>query len=103
MVANSTDDAVGQTSECRSSFFAALSATSEAILRTATAEELFQKVCDALISTGDVLGAAILCPVDASGRLEVVAGAGRGIDALRSAEVSASEHSPYGNGLMGSA
>src|SRR5215813_13405554 len=101
MVANSTDDAVGQTSECRSSFFAALSATSEAILRTATAEELFQKVCDALISTGDVLGAAILCPVDASGRLEVVAGAGGGIEALRRAEVWGSEGAGDGDGVVG--
>ena len=40
--------------------FAALSATNEAILRTKSADELYQQVCKAALSGGNLLGAAIL-------------------------------------------
>ena len=56
--------------------FAALSATNEAILRTTAADELYQQVCDAALSGGNLIGAAILLHESGTNQLKFVAGRG---------------------------
>jgi hypothetical protein len=56
----------------RGLMFAALSATNEAILRSKTNSELYQKVCDAAVQGGHIRITAVLIP-NASKSLEVVA------------------------------
>ena len=61
---------------------AALTSANEAILRALSEEQLFQRVCDAIVSDGCVIGAiAFLAETD--NRLRPVAGAGDKIDATR--------------------
>ena len=62
---------------------AALSATNEAILRTTAADELYQQVCDAALSGGNSIGAAILLHESGTDQLKFVAGAGSNIELLR--------------------
>jgi diguanylate cyclase (GGDEF)-like protein len=81
--------------------FAALSATNEAILRATSEDELFQRVCDAAVFGGKLLGACMLRAED--NRLKFVAGAGAGIDTLRGNSSSIDEHSDEGQGLAASA
>jgi len=85
--------------------FAALSATNEAILRTKSADELYQQACEAALSGGSLLGAAILLHEPGTDRLKFVAGAGAGddIERLRNVEITVSEASPTGRGLAGEA
>ena len=83
--------------------FAALSATNEAILRTKTAEELYQQVCDAALSGGNLIGAAILLHESGTNLLKFVAGAGNNIEGLRTVQFSAAEALPTGRGIIGRA
>jgi diguanylate cyclase (GGDEF)-like protein len=59
--------------------FAALSATNEAILRTRSREELFQRVCDAAVHGGKFVTARVLM-IGADGRLHATAGSAVGVD-----------------------
>ncbi len=59
--------------------FAALSATNEAILRTRSREELFQRVCDAAVHGGKFVTARVLL-IGADGRLHPTAGSAVGAD-----------------------
>jgi diguanylate cyclase (GGDEF)-like protein len=59
--------------------FAALSATNEAILRTRSREELFQRVCDAAVHGGKFVTARVLL-IGADGRLRATAGSAVGTD-----------------------
>ncbi len=59
--------------------FAALSATNEAILRTRSREELFQRVCDAAVHGGKFVTARVLL-IGADGRLHATTGATIGAD-----------------------
>ena len=83
--------------------FAALSATNEAILRTKSAGELYQQVCDAALSGGNLMGAAILLHELGTDQLTYVAGAGDGIERLRTVQFSAAEDLPTGQGIVGRA
>jgi hypothetical protein len=56
----------------RGLMFAALNATNEAILRSKSSSELYQKVCDAAVQGGHIRITAALLP-NASKSLEVVA------------------------------
>jgi len=97
-----TQTAVDATSLQRlARMFAALSATNEAILRTKSADELYQQVCDAALSGGSLLGAAILLREPGTDQLKFVAGAGGGIKRLRAIDISVAEDSPMGNGISG--
>ena len=78
--------------------FAALSATNEAILRATSEDELFQRVCDAAVFGGELLGTGVLL-TDHEHRLRFVAGAGAGLDTLREMTSSTDEHSADGQGL----
>jgi GAF domain-containing protein len=82
--------------------FAALSATNEAILRATSEDELFQRVCDAAVFGGELLGTGVLL-VGPDHRLRFVAGAGAGLDTLRETTSSTDEHSAEGQGLAASA
>ena len=84
--------------------FAALSATNEAILRTKSAGELYQQVCDAALSGGNLIGrrdpAARTSGTD---QLKYVAGAGNEIERLRTVQFPAAEALPAGQGIVGRA
>ena len=84
-----------------SKMFAALSATNEASLRTKSADELYQQVCDAALSDGNLMGAAILLHELGTDQLTYVAGAGDGIERLRTVQFSAAEALPTGQGIVG--
>ena len=83
--------------------FAALSATNEAILRTTAADELYQQVCDAALSGGNLIGAAILLHESGTNQLKFVAGAGNNIERLRTVQFPAAEASLAGQGIVGRA
>ena len=84
--------------------FAALSATNEAILRAGSEDELFQRVCDAAVFGGKLLGTGVLL-AGPDRRLRAVAGAGGGLDTLLSNNDTSSvdEASDDGKGLAPSA
>src|SRR5438445_397196 len=82
--------------------FAALSATNEAILRATSEDELFQRVCDAAVFGGELLGTGVLL-TEQDRRLRFVAGAGVGLDTLREFTSSIDEHSDEGQGLAATA
>jgi len=82
--------------------FAALSATNEAILRATSEDELFQRVCDAAVFGGKLLGTGAYL-TGPEHRLRFVAGAGAGIDTLRGLTSSTDEDSDDGQGLASSA
>jgi diguanylate cyclase (GGDEF)-like protein len=81
--------------------FAALSASNEAILRTKSADELYQQVCGAALSGGSLLGAAILLREPGTEQLRFVGGAGNGIERLRNVDISVAENEPTGQGITG--
>jgi signal transduction protein with GAF and PtsI domain len=83
--------------------FAALSATNEAILRTTATDELYQQVCDAALSGGNLIGAAILLHESGTNQLKFVAGAGNNIEQLRTVQFPAAEALPAGQGIVGRA
>jgi diguanylate cyclase (GGDEF)-like protein len=80
--------------------FAALSATNEAILRINSKQELFQRVCDAALQSGDFLTAAIVTAEEGSDILKVTAAAGNDSE-IRARTYSSLATSPFGNGLVG--
>jgi len=82
--------------------FAALSATNEAVLRATSEDELFQRVCDAAVFGGELLGTGVLL-AEKEHRLRCVAGAGAGLDMLRTTISSTDEPSDEGQGLAASA
>ncbi|HWW31342.1 MAG TPA: PAS domain S-box protein, partial [Steroidobacteraceae bacterium] len=82
--------------------FAALSDTNEAIMRAATPEELYQRVCDAAVSGGKLLSASVCIP-DQPGVARIVAAAGVGAHEMQDARLSIEDSTPEGRGLLGSA
>jgi diguanylate cyclase (GGDEF)-like protein len=82
--------------------FAALSATNAAILRATSEDELFQRVCDAAVFGGKLLGTCVLLATPEN-KLKFAAGAGAGADTLRATTSSTDEHSDDGQGLVASA
>jgi PAS domain S-box-containing protein len=82
--------------------FAALSDTNEAIMRAATPEELYQRVCDAAVSGGKLLSASVCIP-DQPGVARIVAAAGVGAHEMQDARLSIEGSTPEGRGLLGSA
>ena len=82
--------------------FAALNATNEAILRTTSQDDLYQRVCDAAVHEGRfVLAGALLARGET---LELVAGTGGDeLNALRDCVISTREDTIEGRGLAGTA
>jgi two-component system, sensor histidine kinase and response regulator len=83
--------------------FAALSDTNEAIMRVSSAEDLYQRVCEAAVHGGRLKAASICVPHEASGDAKVVAAAGEGADTLRDAQISIDGSTAVGRGLVGTA
>ena len=83
--------------------FAALSATNEAILRTSSREELFEKVCEAALHSGNFNGTVVLLPEPGTGILKAVAGAGENIALLKQVPFSIDPAVIYGKGICGRA
>jgi two-component system, sensor histidine kinase and response regulator len=83
--------------------FAALSDTNEAIMRVSSAEDLYQRVCEAAVHGGRLTAASICVPNETSGDAKVVAAAGEGADALRDARISIDSSTAVGRGLVGTA
>lgn len=82
--------------------FAALNATNEAILRTTSQDDLYQRVCDAAVHEGRfVLAGALLANGE---RLELIAGTGGDeLIALRDCVISTRDDAVEGRGLAGTA
>lgn len=93
----------GRSIERLAGMFAALSATNEAILRAKSQEELYQQVCDAALRGGNFVATAILLLEPGTDHLNLVAGAGQGIERLRTVHISIAEASAQGQGLAGTA
>jgi len=83
--------------------FAALSDTNESIMRVFSADDLFQRVCEAAVHGGRLKAASICVPHETSGDAKVVAAAGEGADALRDAQISIDSSTAVGRGLVGTA
>src|SRR5437868_7365652 len=80
--------------------FAALSATNEAILRTRSREELFQRVCDAAVHGGKFVTARVLL-IGADGRLYASAGSTVGHDPAANLSLPVNETKGAAGGLAG--
>lgn len=83
--------------------FAALSDTNEAIMRVSSAQDLYQRVCEAAVHGGRLLAAAVWIPAPNSTDAQIVAIAGVGADALRNVRLSIDGSTPAGRGLVGAA
>jgi diguanylate cyclase (GGDEF)-like protein/PAS domain S-box-containing protein len=85
-----------------SRMFAALSATNEAIMRSRSPEELYQRVCEAAVHGGKFISTSMLLPEE-DGTAKLVAVAGAAEKELRGARISVAEATPEGRGLVGTA
>ena len=80
--------------------FAALSATNEAILRTTATDELYQQVCDAALSGGNLIGAAILLHESGTNQLKFTQDAIAAILGKRRATISVAAAALQSQGLI---
>jgi diguanylate cyclase (GGDEF)-like protein/PAS domain S-box-containing protein len=85
-----------------SRMYAALSATNEAIMRSKSPEELYQRVCDAAMQGNEFVGASVLLPSE-GGYMRIAAATGAASEQLRGALISIDEGTPEGQGLVGNA
>jgi diguanylate cyclase (GGDEF)-like protein len=83
--------------------FGAISSTNEAILRAKTEQELYQRVCDASVRGGKLLGAVVLLAEPDSSWLKPVAGAGENIALITGVRFSIDPDNVYGQGVCGKA
>jgi len=83
--------------------FAALSATNEAILYAKSQQELFDRVCEAAFSSGELIAAAILLLDPETNTLKFVAGVGSNVERLRETVISVAATTPHGLGVSGQA
>jgi diguanylate cyclase (GGDEF)-like protein len=80
---------------------AALGATNEAILRTTSQEDLFQRICNVAVDHGKLRATCVLI-AQPDGWLKYVAGAGGELlNILRDVKISVNADSAYGQGLAG--
>ena len=87
----------------RARLYAALSATGHAITRSASEDELFERVCEAAVRAGAVTMAWIGLTDSDSGLVRRVASAGQGQDYLTELRVNARASDPMGRGPTGTA
>ncbi|HEY6233924.1 MAG TPA: PAS domain-containing protein, partial [Candidatus Elarobacter sp.] len=81
--------------------YAALSATNEAILHVHSAEELYQKVCDAGVHGGNFISTAVLLIEPDAQWATVTASTGIGAKTLREIRISIDASRPEGRGTVG--
>ncbi|MGE0040739.1 MAG: PAS domain S-box protein [Vicinamibacterales bacterium] len=82
--------------------YAALSQTNEAIVRSTTERELFDRVCTAAVDHGG-MALAWVGMVDPTGDVRVVASYGAGVAYLDDIRISARADDPHGRGPVGTA
>ena len=83
--------------------YAVLSACNHAIVESANADELFQRVCRATVTLGGMKTAWIGMVDVATQEVRLVASFGNGIDDLADLQISTDPLSPFGQGPSGSA
>jgi two-component system, sensor histidine kinase and response regulator len=83
--------------------FAALSDANEAIMRAATPQDLYQRICEAAVHGGRLLAASICVPGEHSANAQIVAVAGASAEKLRDVRLSIDGSTPEGRGLIGTA
>jgi PAS domain S-box-containing protein len=83
--------------------YAALGATNEAIIRSTSPDELYQRVCDAAVHGGKFITVAILIPDADTAWANVAAITGGNAEKLRALRISVDEAAPEGRGLVGTA
>jgi diguanylate cyclase (GGDEF)-like protein/PAS domain S-box-containing protein len=83
--------------------YAALGATNEAIIRSTSLQELYQRVCDAAVHGGKFITAAILIPDADTAWANVAAITGEYAEKLRALRISVDAAMPEGRGLVGTA
>jgi diguanylate cyclase (GGDEF)-like protein len=87
--------------ERRGRLFDALRATNEAIMRSSTAREMLQKVAEAALESGGLLGAAIFRKESGFARLRMDASAGAFVGLIDDIELTVDEADIAGRGLAG--
>ena len=83
--------------------YAALSSTNDAILRVKSAEELYQRVCEAAVEGGKFLTTAVIIPDEVTGETRIAAAAGERADSLHRVGIALDDSTPEGRGLVGTA
>ena len=83
--------------------YATFSATNEAILRSKTPQELYERVCDAAVHDGKSLATAVLLVEPGSPWLKTVAGTGEILEIMKKSRFSIDPDNPYGKGVCGQA
>ncbi|MCW8193835.1 EAL domain-containing protein [Proteobacteria bacterium 005FR1] len=81
--------------------YAALSSTSNTIMRAKTPDELYQGLCDAAVDAGGVASAAVLLADESTGNLRPAAIAGAGKNLMHKFVISVAPDRPEGQGLNG--
>jgi diguanylate cyclase (GGDEF)-like protein len=81
--------------------FAALSAANDAILHAKSLDELYERVCNAAVHSGNFSNTTILLAEEGTTRTKAVASAGRVPQLLQASHISVDETIPEGRGLVG--
>src|SRR3954471_2345943 len=83
--------------------FAALIRINDAVLRSNSRQDLFQRVCEAALHSGNFNGAVVLLPEPETGMLKAAAGAGENVELLKQVPFSMHGAIVHGNGMCGRA
>jgi diguanylate cyclase (GGDEF)-like protein len=83
--------------------FGAISATNEAILRAKTEQDLYERVCDAAVHSGNSIATVVLLAEPGSSLLKPVAGTGEAVELITASRFSIDPDDPYGQGVCGQA
>jgi hypothetical protein len=83
--------------------YAVLGAINEAILHAKTAQELYQRVCDAAIIGEKFLAVAVGIPDADTAWIQIAAAAGKGASWVHNNRISVDEATIQGQGLAGTA
>src|SRR5450631_270712 len=86
-----------------SRMFAALGDTNEAIMRAASPQDLYQRVCEAAVHGGRLIAASICVPGEDSADAQIAAAAGVSAEKLRQVHLSIDSTTAEGRGLIGTA
>lgn len=83
--------------------YAALSATTDAIMRARSPEELYKRVCDAAVHGGRINSCSVFLADRDAQRMRVAASTGAHKDVIRDIPISTDPQRPEGRGLIGTA
>ncbi|WP_168204887.1 PAS domain S-box protein [Noviherbaspirillum sp. UKPF54] len=83
--------------------YAAISGTNEAILHARNPEELYQRVCEVAVHSGQIVTASVVLPDPEAEWARIAAAAGTMVDTLRTLHISFDESKPEGRAVTGPA